>query len=350
MFGTFCGFVNGLNTYLNQGNSVGASNAAITLERALCASVTSAILLQPEAAALVPYACGPAGVILTQAITQACTISDGTNSIYDSIVGFYDPVEVFVLAGIVGGETSLPVEIDKSTVIGGYPPTTIELNCPEVDHVIITPATATIPIGQFVPLVARAYNTDLPSQVIKSSSMNFMWDATQASGIASVLSYFSTSGVNSVADIQGVAAGGPVPITATETTSGKTATSPSQITVTSEVTFAVTGTFPPTITGTVFSFAPGSTITIDTSTGLVTASNITITVTGDLFTLANLTISNPNEIFWANSAAYGSLLVQPLTSSSSFKGFTSGGGVLAEYIPDIAPAYDSTNTTFTPLP
>jgi hypothetical protein len=73
-------------------------------------------------------------------------------------------------------------------------------------------------------------------------------------------------------------------------------------------------------------------------------------VTGDLFTLANLTISNPNEIFWANSAAYGSLLVQPLTSSSSFKGFTSGGGVLAEYIPDIAPAYDSTNTTFTPLP
>jgi hypothetical protein len=108
------------------------------------------------------------------------------------------------------------------------------------------------------------------------------------------------------------------------------------------VTFTITGTL--VANGFSFSYAPGSTITIDTSTGLVTASNITIEQNGDQFTLNNLTISNPNEIFWANSPAFGSLLIEPL---SSFKGFTGGAVKLAEYIPDLGTVFDSSDTKLT---
>lgn len=112
------------------------------------------------------------------------------------------------------------------------------------------------------------------------------------------------------------------------------------------VTFAVTGTLMDAARTFTFSFAPGSTVSINTSTGFVAGSNITIQENGDQFTLSNLTVTNPNEIFWANSAAYGSLLIEPL---SSFKGFTGGFVKLAEYIPDLNTVYDSSNTTFTPV-
>ena len=111
----------------------------------------------------------------------------------------------------------------------------------------------------------------------------------------------------------------------------------------SPVTFTVTGTL--VANGFSFSYAPGSTITIDTSTGLVTASNITIAQNGDQFTLSNLTVSSPTEIFWANSAAFGSLLIEPFPPG--FVGFTGGPVKLAEYIPDLATVFDSTDTTLT---
>jgi PEP-CTERM motif len=68
------------------------------------------------------------------------------------------------------------------------------------------------------------------------------------------------------------------------------------------------------------SFAPGSTITIDTTTGLATGSSLTITGWADVFSSIPNVENTPTEYSWTGSA--GDVLI--LVGSPSFAGFTGG--------------------------
>ena len=93
-----------------------------------------------------------------------------------------------------------------------------------------------------------------------------------------------------------------------------------------------------------FAFDSKSTITVDITAGLILASNLTITISSDQFTLGNLTDAGPNRFFWANSAAFGALLIQP--PNGTFVNFQGGPVGAVTYTPDTG-AVASSNVTFT---
>ena len=208
---------------LSQGSTTGTSLSAITLQGAVCTGMEGAAVGFLPAELLVPPACGIVSQVLAQAVSQACTISAGSNGIFNSIVQFYDNLNTLDVEAGIPGEQSVPQSVVPSSP-GVYPEVNIQLPCPEVDHVTVTPATTSISVGQTAGLNAAAYNNSSPPAILRSSAFTFIWNGSAATGIASVTNSFNVPG-GSVAAIQGVSPGGPVTITATEASSAKQGTS-----------------------------------------------------------------------------------------------------------------------------
>jgi uncharacterized protein YjdB len=279
-FGPVCEYVDAFETSLN-------SNGA-TLQGVICAGAIAAALLDPLAAPLATTACATSGEgleILNQAVALACTVATG--SLPDSIIALLTyPAEISVYANVPGGDTSPLVNVLETSAFGGYPVTNIALSCPKVDHVTITPSTATLNIGQAVDLVAGAY-TSPPSELIRSSAFTFAWNPLPIQGIATT-AYVGSASAESFVTVTGTNPGGPLGITVTELSSSQQGTSnitvtPISITLsptsgsvslgsTEQFTATVAGTTNTVVTWSVNGVDGGnSTVGTISSTGLYTA-------------------------------------------------------------------------------
>lgn len=215
---SFCSYVNNVNQALNEGSATGPVGA-LTIQSLICAGLSASL---PPASPLVASACGLLSVAMNFAVGQACTINAGSNSVFNYVVKYYDQQNTYEIeAGLVGNP---PVtQTVAPTSPGVFPPVNIELGCPQVDHVSVTPDALSLSVGQGAPLWAAAYNKASPPEILRSSAFTFLWNASAATGVASIPQSFSYPG-GSVAAVQGVATGGPVPITATELSSAKQGT------------------------------------------------------------------------------------------------------------------------------
>jgi hypothetical protein len=115
----------------------------------------------------------------------------------------------------------------ESLADGAYKQVTASFQCPNVDHLDVSPASATIAAGQTLDLAATARDTG--DHILLSSGFAFAWNSAN-DPVATVVSTSPAGAGVGTATVTGVAAGGPVNINATENSSGKTASA--SITVT----------------------------------------------------------------------------------------------------------------------
>lgn len=151
-------------------------------------------------------------------VGNTCTGISSTSS-YNSSIAWLDKqfLGVPITVSLPGAPTEQALAA-PAPGSGLYPIVNVDLSCPNVDHVDVTPAKASIDVGQSIPLIATARDAN---DIIRfSSAFRFNWDAGNSLLLLSSPEFqgdepFGTD------DVKGMSPGGPVTITATENSSGK---------------------------------------------------------------------------------------------------------------------------------
>jgi hypothetical protein len=121
-----------------------------------------------------------------QSMTVVCTPKDLV-PLLQSAVNFATGITAVDVNSTLNSGSALQVPLhDHATQLdtGGFPDIQDDFGCPPVDHITVTPATATINEGYMVPLTASARD---PSGVtLWSSAYNFTWLPSPNPQIASV--------------------------------------------------------------------------------------------------------------------------------------------------------------------
>lgn len=104
---------------------------------------------------------------------------------------------------------------------GDYAGIDVDLPCPNVDHITVSPTPVSIPVNGTCDLTAPA--NDSLGIILFSSAFNYSWNSDTPS-VATVANNVSGASPSGTATVTGVSGGGPVNIEATETTSSKIGT------------------------------------------------------------------------------------------------------------------------------
>lgn len=209
------------------GISTGVSNV-VTVG---CAAVTAAVVvagtgLPAAQAAIINTACAELGLSanIMSGLCKAASALTTFNSAVTWVKQQFGGVPITVSLGSLA-----PIQtVAKPSLPGGpYPPVNVDFPCPPVDHVDVVPGSATIDPGQSVQLNATA--RDSSDKILFSSAFDFTWSGAQSSPYVTSSPEFQGFEPFGTDTVTGIAAGGPVGITASETTSGQSGTS--QITV-----------------------------------------------------------------------------------------------------------------------
>jgi hypothetical protein len=157
-----------------------------------------------------------------QSVSEACGVVSVASKINSAInyLSNLPTTQVGIVASLAGNPQSTQGFTLSNRSGGFFPPLDIGFECPTVNHVSVSPSSTTTYPGVSFPTAAMAY--DVNNQVLLSSILNFTWNSASTS-VATYSPLSPSAPIGSVM-INGIGPGNTT-ITATETTSGKTASS-----------------------------------------------------------------------------------------------------------------------------
>lgn len=193
-----------------------------------CAAVTAAIIFEGSGfpaiyAAEVFSTCAELAEA-SLSVSRICDLVGKSQTAYSTVDYLSDlNPSIHITTSLLSGSASeIPQgDYESPDKNGVYPNVAVGFPCPPVHHVNVWPSSASINVGQSLPVVATA--ADVNNKILYSSAFKFDWSSPDSS----VVSVVPPSGAGTVGTgtVTGVAPGGPVNITATETSSNKQGTS-----------------------------------------------------------------------------------------------------------------------------
>jgi hypothetical protein len=156
--------------------------------------------------------------------------SAGILSVANSVINFLDGLNPSI--SVVTTLYQQASNTDETPVDGVYKEVMVNFQCPSVDHLDIYPASATIALGQAIPLAATARDSN--NNILLSSGFSFAWMSADDTVATVVPASPAGAGVGTTT-ATGVAAGGPINITATSPSSTKPGTASISVTPTMQL-------------------------------------------------------------------------------------------------------------------